>query len=452
MATCIVSRAMQLDGAAALSGILLTAGIAAYLVLAAVYAGRLAINRAGVRADAADPGRAFGFFTLAAGSNVLAARLAADDHLAAAAVLLVIGGISWAGLGYLLPPLLAARGLGGASGSWFLWPVATQSVAVGLTSLPPPRPDGLGAVAVACWAVGVIGYLLVAGLVTAARLAFPVRPAALTPGYWVFMGASAISVLAGAQILRLPPSPLTTATHAVVAGSSVMLWAFGTWLVPLLLIMGVWRHVRHRVPLAYETGMWSMVFPIGMYGVASRELGSALRVPWLVTLGRDEAWLALAAWAAVSLAMTLAALPRRAPAPASGSGSGSGHLYRVTMLNTLAAARCLPDPGRVVAAVKRYKFQALVALNGQEPDARPGRDPRRMVLRGRNDDSRHSKFFTALVSCDDDGPFRPGGRQQLVTVRLAGDDVADYFSVGGHFDVWMGDDVGQGVITRRLFV
>jgi hypothetical protein len=114
MATCIVSRAMQLDGAAAVSGILLAAGIAAYLVLAAVYAARFAINRAGVRADAADPGRAFGFFTLAAGSDVLAARLAADDHLAAAAVLLVIGGVSWAGLGYLLPPLLAGRGLAGA--------------------------------------------------------------------------------------------------------------------------------------------------------------------------------------------------------------------------------------------------------------------------------------------------------------------------------------------------
>jgi tellurite resistance protein TehA-like permease len=55
--------------------------------------------------------------------------------------------------------------------------------------------------------------------------------------------------------------------------------------------------------------MWSMVFPIGMYGVASRELGTALRVPWLVTLGRDEAWLALAAWAAVALAMALALSP-----------------------------------------------------------------------------------------------------------------------------------------------
>jgi hypothetical protein len=37
-------------------------------------------------------------------------------------------------------------------------------------------------------------------------------------------------------------------------------------------------------------------------------------------------------------------------------------------------------------------------------------------------------------------------------VWLAGDDVADYFGAGGHFGVWMSDDVGQGVITRRLFV
>ena len=58
-----------------------------------------------------------------------------------------------------------------------------------------------------------------------------------------------------------------------------------------------------RVPLAYEPGWWSIVFPVGMYGVASHELGAALHVSWLVTLGRDEAWAALAVWAAVTLAM-----------------------------------------------------------------------------------------------------------------------------------------------------
>jgi tellurite resistance protein TehA-like permease len=53
--------------------------------------------------------------------------------------------------------------------------------------------------------------------------------------------------------------------------------------------------------------MWSIVFPVGMYGVASRELGSALHVSWLVTLGRDEAWAALAVWAVVLVAMAWAA-------------------------------------------------------------------------------------------------------------------------------------------------
>jgi hypothetical protein len=43
-----------------------------------------------------------------------------------------------------------------------------------------------------------------------------------------------------------------------------------------------------------------------MYGVASRELGTMLHVSWLVTLGRYEAWLALAAWVAVAVAMAAA--------------------------------------------------------------------------------------------------------------------------------------------------
>lgn len=85
---------------------------------------------------------------------MLAARLAADAHTAAAAVLLVIGGASWVVLGYGLPLLLAGGGiarpvLSGANGSWFLWPVAAQSVAVGLTSWPSPVPAGAVAVAVA---------------------------------------------------------------------------------------------------------------------------------------------------------------------------------------------------------------------------------------------------------------------------------------------------------------
>jgi hypothetical protein len=82
-----------------------------------------------------------------------------------------------------------------------------------------------------------------------------------------------------------------------------------------------------------------------------------------------------------------------------------------------------PGSRRVVAGVKRYKFQALVTLytgKGREPAAKLSSAPRRMVLRGRNDETRRSQLFTALVSCDGEGPFRPGSPQWLVTLRLAG--------------------------------
>jgi len=73
--------------------------------------------------------------------------------------------------------------------------------------------------------------------------------------------------------------------------------------------------------------------------------------------------------------------------------------------------------------VGQYKFQALVRLypgSDRETEARPGSSPRRMVVRGRNDETRRSQVFNALVGCDEEGPFRPGSAQLLVTLRLAG--------------------------------
>lgn len=321
MATGIVSKALLLDDAATLSGALLGAGLVAYVLLAAAYGWRLARYRREFLADARDPARSFAFFSFVAASDVLAARLAGDGHQVAAAALLAAGGAGWLLLSYSLPLVLIGRAgsapaLAGANGTWFIWVVGTQSIAVAATSLRPPLPAALTALAVCCWAVGVTLYLIIAVMVTAALFARPVRSAELTPPYWVFMGATAISVLAGAQLLALPPDPLGTAVRGTVSGLSVTLWAFGTFLIPLLVGAGVWRHLMRRIPLAYEPGLWSIVFPVGMYGVGSRELGAVLGVSWLVTLGRDEAWLALAVWALVALAMAWT-LPRQLAKPPS---------------------------------------------------------------------------------------------------------------------------------------
>lgn len=316
MATGIVARATRLDDALMLSDALLATALLAFLVMSGAYALRLAWYHREFAADARDPRRAFGFFTFGAAAGVLAAPLAASGDVAPAALLLILAAAGWLLASYSVPLLAGGEQtlrppLAGANGTWFVWIVGAQSVAVAATAFPPPLPVALSALAICCWAIGVVLYLVVAVLVVTARLEFRLRPADPTAPYWVFTGATAISVLAGSQILRLRGDALAAAVHPVAAGLSVVLWAFGTWLIPLLVALAVWRHLLCRVSLRYEPAFWAVVFPVGMYGVASRALGAVLHVSWLVTLGRYEAWLALAAWAVVAAAMAVAALRHR---------------------------------------------------------------------------------------------------------------------------------------------
>ena len=297
MATGILSTAADQDGAAMLSAALLVLTIVCYLVLLAATSWRVASYRAEFLADATDPALAFAMFTFVAGSDVLGARLAAAGYGAIAEILLVLAGAAWLLLSYGIPLALitgrgAASALAGANGTWFLSIVGTQSIVVVLAGLEP-LPSPLAALAVALWAAGVVLYLIVATLVLARLLHFPVPQAGLTPAYWVSMGATAISVLAGAKLLALPAGPLLAAVHPVLAGLSVILWASGSWLIPLLAGLGVWRHLVRGVPVRYEPGLWSLAFPLGMYCVASEALGHALRVRWLVSVGHAGTWAVL---------------------------------------------------------------------------------------------------------------------------------------------------------------
>ena len=96
---------------------------------------------------------------------------------------------------------------------------------------------------------------------------------------------------------------MVAATRGLIAGASVIFWAFGTWLIPPLVAAGVWRHVVHRIPLRYEAAMWSVVFPLGMYGVGGHFLGEADRLPIVRDIGANESWVALAAWMITFVAM-----------------------------------------------------------------------------------------------------------------------------------------------------
>jgi tellurite resistance protein TehA-like permease len=216
-------------------------------------------------------------------------------------------------LGYVIPwtavlgraerPVLRA-----ANGTWFVWCVASQSVAVGCATLEPfagPAMAVLALLGVLAWSVGLVLYAATGIFVALRLMAYPVGPEDLRPGYFVAMGAMAISVLAGARLIEMADAPIIDATRGLIAGASVVFWAFATWLFPVLIAVGCWRHVVKRVPLAYEPGLWSVIFPLGMYAVAGIYLGRADRLPIVQSIGQGELWVAVVAFVVTLGAMTV---------------------------------------------------------------------------------------------------------------------------------------------------
>jgi tellurite resistance protein TehA-like permease len=311
MATGIVSIAMANHHAYAISVTLLWLSGIEYVVLIAAYLWRLIAFRAAVAADLADPTRAFGYFTFVAATDVFGTRLAIDQHYDIALALLAVGWLAWLLLGYVVPwtavlgrshrPVLRC-----ANGTWFIWAVASQSVAVLAAALEPAFETGrnwLALLAVFSWSVGIFLYAAAAVFVATRALLYDLRPTDLTPPYWVSMGATAITVVAGARIVQMANAPMVAATRGLIAGAAVVFWVFGSWLIPPLIAAGVWRHVIHRIPLRYEPPMWSIVFPLGMYGVAGHYLGQADQLPIVEAIGANESWIALGAWTLTFLAM-----------------------------------------------------------------------------------------------------------------------------------------------------
>lgn len=314
MGTGIVSVGLNLLGARALSLVLMVIAAVAYALLLALNVWRFSRFRAAVVEDFQDPRRAFGFFTLIAGTDVLGVRLASEGWYLATTLLFLFAVLLWLGLGYLIPwtavlsrserPLVAT-----ANGTWFIWVVASQSVAAAAATLEPVNDSWrreLAVVAVFAWSVGVFLYGAAGVFVAARMMLYPFGPEELTPPYWVAMGACAITVLAGARIVEMDSAPMVDVTRGLIAGASVMFWAFATWLIPALIAAGWWRHGLNRLPLRYEATLWSIVFPLGMYAVAGIYIGQANSLPIVEGIGRF--WLfvvAFPAWALTFAAMCL---------------------------------------------------------------------------------------------------------------------------------------------------
>jgi tellurite resistance protein TehA-like permease len=311
MATGIVSTAADRQGSPRLSLALLTLAAVSYLLLVVLSLVRLLRWPADVRAELAAPDRGFGSFAVVAGSAVLGERLF-EQHLETAALaLLGVAAVGWLLLSYAVPSLIVLApvkpGLAAVDGSCLLWVVATEAVSTA-AALAAHRTGGLrdAAVwtAVTTWAVGVVLYLTLVTLLLLRLLVAPVAPHQMTPPYWIMMGATAITVLAGSRILQLDRTqPVVRLSTPLVEGLSLLLWAFGTWTIPLLVIFGSWRNVLRRERLTFTPQLWTVVFPLGMYSVATAEFGQTADLAFLAGPARAAFWVAVVAWVAVFGAM-----------------------------------------------------------------------------------------------------------------------------------------------------
>lgn len=307
MATGIVSLAAHMQGLALLARVLFGLNIGLYAGLWCLYLLRLALYPRHFLADLIDHLRAPGFFTTVAATNVLGAQaIVIGQDTAAAVVLWFVAVALWVMLTYAIFAAFTIKPRKptldrGINGGWLLAVVATQSVAVlgalVATRIGQPYKLEVNFFALSMWLWGGMLYIWMMSLIFYRYTFFAFLPGDLSPPYWINMGAMAISTLAGSLlIVNAPDAPFLLSLQPFLKGFTVFYWATGTWWIPMLLVLAVWRYGFQRFALRYDPLYWGAVFPLGMYAASTHEMRLAMGFDFLALVPQVFLGVALVAW------------------------------------------------------------------------------------------------------------------------------------------------------------
>ena len=279
MATGIISIACFFLEMKTLSLVLLVINVVAYIVLWLFLLLRLTLFFPRIKADINDHLRGPGFFTVVAGTCVLGSELVILlGQYRVAGVLWFAALLLWLIIMYAFVAAMTVRENkpsmeSGLNGSWLLTVVSTQSLSVLGTLLVSQwgaYHEALLFFTLCMFLLGCMLYVLLITLIFYRFTFINFAPTQLNPPYWINMGAVAITTLAGARLIIAAPGwSLLGDVLPFLKGFTLFFWAAGTWWIPLLFILGIWRHVYKRFPLRYDPQYWGMVFPLGMYTVCT---------------------------------------------------------------------------------------------------------------------------------------------------------------------------------------
>jgi tellurite resistance protein TehA-like permease len=314
MATGIISNAFFFEGRRELSDALFAANVVAYPWLILLTLVRAVRFRRALWKDLLNPRLVFSFFTIVAGTDVFGVGVNLRGFPAVALTLWLCALVLWFVLIYfsfgVLTFLNTAHGANVVHGGWLIAIVGTESLVILGTVIAP----GLGALGPTVfvlihmlWGVGLALYGIFIVLFAHRIFFFDVEPDDITPLLWVVMGAAAIATNAGSTLLLSESGmPFLHSMRPFIDGVTLIMWAWATWWIPLLLLFGIWKHGVCRVPLTYTPMLWSLVFPLGMYALASLRLSLAADFPPLLAISHAMVWVALTAWTATAVGLAFA--------------------------------------------------------------------------------------------------------------------------------------------------